>query len=146
MYKAFSGEYEFLCNFFAYPFEYEGRTYPTSEHAFQAAKTLKEHEKDGIAGAFTPGLAKKLGRRVQLRPDWNEIKNNVMYSILQAKFSDVFLKRKLLATGDMELVEKNSWGDVYWGVDINSGIGENHLGKLLMKLRKELKNEEVSEV
>ena len=139
MYKLFSGEFEFLCNFYKYPFEYEGRTYPTSEHAFQAAKTLQEHEKDGVAGAFSPGLAKKLGRRVQLRPDWDLIKNDVMYDILKVKFSNDFLKKKLLETGDMELIEGNTWGDTYWGVDLNSGIGQNHLGKLLMKLREELK-------
>ena len=146
MHKWFSGEHEFLCNFYNHKFEFEERSYPTSEHAYQAAKTHQEHEKDGIAGAWGPGLAKKLGRRVKLREDWNEVKNDVMYRVLQAKFSDKRLRQKLIDTGDMELVEGNTWGDCYWGVDINSGIGENHLGKLLMKLREELKNEKLSEV
>jgi len=140
MYKYFSGDLEFLCNFYKHEFEFEGRIYPTSEHAFQAAKTNQEHEKDGIAGAFTPGLAKKLGRRVKLREDWNEVKNDVMYQVLKAKFSDKRLRQKLIDTGDMELIEGNTWGDCYWGVDINSGIGENHLGKILMKLREEMSN------
>jgi len=140
MYKYFSGQFEFLCNFYKQEFEFEGRVYPSSEHAFQAAKTSQEHEKDGIAGAFTPGLAKKLGRRVKLREDWNEVKNDVMYQVLKAKFSDKNLRQKLIDTGDMELIEGNTWGDCYWGVDINSGVGENNLGKILMRLREELKS------
>lgn len=139
--KAFSGKYAFLCNFYTYPFEFEGRIYQTSEHAFQAAKTTKEHEKEGIANAFSPGLAKKLGRKVKIRNDWEEIKDEIMYKILKAKFSDQTLKEKLLNTGDMELIEENSWGDTYWGVDIDSGIGENKLGKILMKIRNEIKEQ-----
>ena len=142
MNKWFSGEYEFLCNFHQRSFEFEGRTYPSSEHAFQAAKTLQDHEKDGIAGAFTPSLAKRLGRHVKLRPDWEKIKIDVMRSVLQAKFSDKTLRKKLLETGDMELVEGNTWGDMYWGLDSNSGIGQNHLGKLLMELRRKLNYEQ----
>ena len=86
--------------------------------------------------AETPGLAKKLGRKATIRPDWEKIKLPIMEYLLRQKFGDKTLKALLIGTGDAELVEGNMWGDTYWGVC--KGKGENHLGKLLMKIREEL--------
>ena len=89
---------------------------------------------------LSPKDAKKLGRRIELRDDWDLIKDNIMYNILCHKFKDNFsLKKALLDTNDIYLVEGNNWGDVYWGVCKN--IGYNKLGEILMKIREEIKNE-----
>lgn len=137
MITKFTGQYKFLSNFFACEVEYEGIAYPSSEHAFQAAKTLDRNERIKIARASSPGMAKTLGRHVSLRRDWEETKDSIMGEILHIKFSNPELKDKLLRTGDSRLVEGNTWGDVYWGVCGNKG--KNKLGKLLMKVRESLK-------
>ena len=85
-----------------------------------------------------PGKAKRLGRKVTLRPDWEQIKTYTMLLLLRIKFSDENLATKLLETGEQKLIEGNSWGDCFWGVC--DGVGENHLGKLLMQVREELKS------
>ena len=102
-------------------------------------KTLDINERRAIANASTPGLAKKMGRSVSLRPDWEDIKDDVMLEGLYRKFTNDELADWLLDTGDEELVEGNWWGDRYWGVC--NGIGQNKLGKLLMKVREELAEE-----
>ena len=132
-----SGEYDFLSNFYFIGVEYEGMLFASTEHAFQAAKTLAVHERRWFQKEdMTPGQAKRLGRKIQLRPDWETVKLQVMADVLRAKFKDPELRAKLLATGTAELVEGNDWGDCFWGVC--RGVGENHLGKSLMRLRLEL--------
>lgn len=137
MITKFTGQYKFLSNFFACEVEYEGIVYLSSEHAFQAAKTLDRNERIKIARASSPGMAKTLGRHVSLRRDWEGTKDSIMEEILRIKFSNPELKDKLLRTGDSRLVEGNTWGDEYWGVCSNRG--KNKLGKLLMKVRESLK-------
>lgn len=121
-------------------------SYPTVEHAFQAAKSLDIKERKHIANIGSPGAAKKAGRNVKLRPDWEEIKLAVMYICLCAKFADETWYRELRLTGEEEIVEWNSWGDRIWGIPchvINDGLwvpyeklqGENLLGRLLMYCR-----------
>ena len=86
-----------------------------------------------------PGKCKGMGRRVKLRPDWEQVKVGLMEEIVRAKFTqNEELKRLLLATGDKRLAEGNTWGDTFWGVDLRTGQGENHLGRILMKVRGEL--------
>ena len=102
-------------------------------------KTLDINKRRAIANASTPGLAKKMGRSVSLRPDWEDIKDDIMLEGLYRKFADDELADWLLDTGDEELVEGNWWGDRYWGVC--NGVGQNKLGKLLMKVRSEIKKE-----
>ena len=81
-----------------------------------------------------------MGRRVKLRPDWEQVKVGLMEEIVRAKFTqNEDLKQRLLATGDKRLAEGNTWGDTFWGVDLRSGRGENHLGRILMRVRDELK-------
>ena len=133
MISRFRGNYDFLSNFYEHPVTVNGITYRNSEAAFQAQKCpARAKEFTGLSGSE----AKKLGRKVNIRPNWDLGRLGVMEEVLRAKFSDEELKQKLIATGDQELVEGNCWGDRYWGVD---KTGENNLGKLLMKIRDEIK-------
>ena len=141
----FDGEYAFLSNFYNASCIFEEKFYPTVEHAFQAAKSLDQAERDWIAAAGSPGLAKRLGRRVNLRSDWEKVKFDVMEECLRSKFADPVLKQKLLATGDEELVEGNYWHDNTYGncscEKCKDIIGRNMLGNILMKLRTEFMEE-----
>ncbi len=142
MINKFDGPFAFLSNFYHSPIIYEGLEYPTVEHAFQAAKTLDIDERRYIAVLPTPGAAKRAGRNVHLRKDWEDIKIDVMRECLKEKFKDPELFASLLATGDRELIEGNCWHDNFWGVcscERSQGQGQNHLGKLLMELRTELR-------
>lgn len=133
----FRGEHAFLSNFHRAPFRWRGGEWPTAEHSFQAAKTRDEAQRERIRAARSPAEAKRLGRRADLRPDWERVKDHVMHSILQAKFALPELRDALLATGDAGLVEGNTWGDVYWGrVD---GRGRNQLGRTLMRIRDDIR-------
>ena len=136
---SFKGEYAFLSNFFPASVPMGGKTYPTVEHAFQAAKTNSEEWKERICliPATQAGKAKRLGRKVPLIENWNEMRVGVMTSLVRRKFwMNEDLQNLLLATGDRELIEGNTWKDTFWG--ICNGVGENHLGKILMRVRKEL--------
>lgn len=146
----FDGEYAFLSNFYPSKILYdddEGLYAPTVEHAFQAEKTRSVEEAIGILCASTPGKAKRLGRLCDIRPDWEEVKDDVMYRFLKKKFSIFELRYKLLATGDATLIEGTTWHDNYWGVcscEKCNGRGKNRLGELLMKVREELRESELS--
>jgi len=135
MIDRFNGEYVFLSNFYSSPIIVDRIKYPTVEHAFQAAKTLNWQEKQLIAYARAPGQAKRMGCKLSLRSDWEEIKIDVMLELVRLKFADSNLRTKFLATGDAELIERNTWGDKFWGVC--QGEGQNQLGKILMKVREE---------
>lgn len=133
---SFFSKYRFLSNFEPCTVVYDGMTYSCSEAAYQAAKTTDV----SLRIAFTTmngSKAKYAGQKLTLRPDWNDIKVNVMYEIVKDKFfRNPELRVKLLNTGDLQLIEGNYWGDTFWGVC--NGKGENHLGKILMRVRKEL--------
>lgn len=133
--------YFFLSNFYLSPVRYEGILYPSSENAYQAAKVLPEHrdERWTTHAAITPAQSKRLGRKLRLRPDWEEVKDAVMEKIVDEKFKDLELMKKLVETHPYELIEGNWWGDIYWGVC--KGKGQNKLGKILMKLRSRLRYE-----
>lgn len=129
---AFKGKYYFLSNF--YP---DGKD--TNEHLFQSEKAQWPDDRAYVRRALTPMSAKKRGRQVALRPDWENIKDEVMKRLLVMKFESVELSRLLLATGTADLIEGNHWGDTYWGVDDKTGKGFNMLGRLLMEVRDELR-------
>ena len=134
----FRGEFAWLSNFFPCKLEFEGLTFDNSEAAFQAAKCINPIERTKFVG-LAAGKSKRLGKKVGLRPDWNDIRIDVMREVLRAKFGqNKDLAEKLVATGDAELIEGNNWRDFYWGVC--NGKGQNHLGKLLMEVRAELVN------
>lgn len=137
MIDSFSGEYDFLSNFYEAPICYDGISYPTNEHAFQAAKTLDFVKRLEISDLRTPGQAKKQGRLVSLRSNWEYIKIHIMKEICWIKFlSHTDLRIKLLKTANDYLIEGNTWGDKFWGVCDREG--ENHLGLILMELRNKL--------
>jgi|SRR5215472_9972582 len=136
MISEFKGKYQFLSNFYPAPVRLDGLFYRSVEHAYQAAKTNSPKEREDIRKTIKPGDAKRLGRKVTLRDDWEVVKLSVMMQLLQDKFSALPYSVGLIATGDEELVEGNNWGDTFWGVC--AGQGENHLGKMLMQIRKEL--------
>ena len=144
MISEFTKDNFFLSNFYNVYLEYEGIIYCSTEAAFQAAKTLIPTTRAKIA-RMSPSDAKKAGRSLALRSDWEDIKDKVMYDVCYAKFSqNEHLKDRLLATGDEELIEGNTWHDNCWGNCICEKCkdikGENRLGKILMRIREELRN------
>ena len=135
--ESFTGPNRFLSNFWSCCIAFEGHSYRTVEHAFQAAKTLDEDERRRIRNEPDAGGAKRRGKHATLREDWEQIKVGVMRDLLRQKFGTDPLRSRLLKTGKSKLVEGNWWGDRFWGVC--DGKGENHLGKLLMEIREELR-------
>jgi len=134
----FKGEFWWLSNFSESKVRLDGAEYRTVEHAYQAAKTTNVAERQEVMDAPGPRVAKKLGRKVTMRSDWDQVKLQVMEDLLRQKFAaGTELAGKLVATGDGQLVEGNWWGDMFWGSC--KGVGQNHLGKLLMKIRNDLK-------
>lgn len=137
MINSFRDKYFFLSNFYHCWVMLDGKYYPSVEHAYQAAKTLDPIEREKIKNASNPGTAKRLGRVCTHRSDWKKIKVDIMTDLVRQKFIRSHdLAEKLLSTGSEELVEGNTWGDTFWGV--YRGRGENHLGKILMQVRREL--------
>ena len=140
--EQFRGQYFFLSNFYNAPVTYLGLTYQNNEAAFQSAKVIGTKQ-ESQRQAFThlaPNEAKRKGRHVSLRPDWEKAKDQVMYEIVKNKFANNSdLQEKLLATGNAILTEGNTWHDVYWGYDMRQKRGQNKLGKILMRVRQELK-------
>jgi ribA/ribD-fused uncharacterized protein len=128
--------YGFLSNFYKSTIYIDGVPWPSVEHAYQGHKTTDPVSREMIRKAKTPGEAKKLGQCVTLRPDWEDVKIDLMRTFLRKKFENPFLAPLLLKTGDAELVEGNTWNDTFWGVC--RGKGQNWLGKLLMEVRAEL--------
>jgi hypothetical protein len=141
MIDTFDGTDRFLSNFFPSEISVSGKKFPTVEHAYQAAKTTDAGEQERIRKAKSAGEAKKLGRKATMRMDWESSKLQVMESLLRLKFEDPDLKRRLLETGNEELVEGNHWHDNFWGVCNCSKCkkaGKNNLGRLLMRIREEI--------
>lgn len=127
-----------MSNFWPASIVYEGIRYPSVEHAYQAAKTLDKEERHRIAKLPSAGAAKKAGSKIKPRPDWYSVNLQIMEDLIYCKFAnDPIIRKFLLDTGDEELVEGNNWGDTFWGVC--DGIGKNHLGKILMKVRERLR-------
>lgn len=143
MIKGFNGEHRFLSNFWQSPIEFEGHTYSTVEHAYQAAKTIDVNMRAYILVCPSPADAKRAGRNVVLRPDWDAVKVTIMATLLRKKFYDPLLKAALLQTGDEELIEDNYWHDNFWGkcscTNCAPLIQLNQLGVLLMEARSALR-------
>lgn len=133
--KKFRGEFYFLSNFYNAEIIYEDKHYQNNEAAFQAMKCPERAEEFRYLNGAE---AKRLGRHVPLRSDWESVKENIMHGICLAKFTqNPELKVKLLETGNRELIEGNAWNDTYWGVC--NGYGKNKLGRILMQIRDELR-------
>jgi ribA/ribD-fused uncharacterized protein len=136
--EGFQGEYRFLSNFWPAEVRFDGVWYPTTEHAYQAAKSLDPEYRKQIEYTDSPGKVKRLSRKISLRPDWDEIKLSVMQDLSWQKYTrHSELRAGLLSTGDAYIEETNSWGDRFWGV--SGGTGQNNLGKILMSIRERLR-------
>lgn len=146
--NGFRDEFFFLSNFYEAPvvIEYQGRqfTLKTGEHVFQgmkiAAALHPERNLEALArleAAPTPGKAKYWGRSIRINTvKWDSMSLSCMKRSLDLKFTQYpDLMKKLLETGDLELVEYNDWNDQLWGVNQQTGEGQNQLGRLLMELR-----------
>ena len=135
----FRNQYRFLSNFYPARIFHRGLWFPSVEHAYQSAKAFYDEDRIAIQQAKTAGEAKRMGRRIRL-PGWDQNskgKIELMLNLVRQKFvNNSALGEQLLSTGDAELVEGNEWGDRFWGEC--RGEGENHLGKILMKVRREL--------
>jgi ribA/ribD-fused uncharacterized protein len=142
---SFSNEYQFLSNFYNAEVVHEGITYKNSEAAFQAAKT-KDISIRNEFSELNPSQAKLKGRHVELREDWEQAKDNIMYEIVKDKFSrNSNLRSLLMKTNTSILIEGNWWHDNYWGdchcEKCQNKEGKNTLGLILMRVRDELRNE-----
>lgn len=130
------GKYRWLSNFWPAPVTYDGVLYSSVEHAYVASKTLDKRERNKVFLFETPGQVKRFGRRLKIREDWEDVKLDIMEDLVTQKFHDPELRQNLLDTRDAELIEGNNWNDTYWGVC--RGVGSNHLGKILMKVRERI--------
>lgn len=145
MIDSFQGEYRFLSNFFLTIIKYEGIEYPSVEHAYQAAKSLDRNVRKRIAECSTPGMAKRMGKGVRLRSDWERKKLSIMEELIWKKFEDnSSLKKMLLETYPSLLIEGNYWHDNFWGDCVCDQCcdrrGLNHLGAILMRVRRTMLN------
>lgn len=134
----FDGQYRFLSNFYEAPLLFRGLVFENAEAAFHSQKCpQRAKEFQGL----NPSQSKRLGRQVEMRPDWDKVRDQVMYEVVSEKFSqNSKIRERLIATGEAMLVEGNTWNDRYWGVC--NGIGQNKLGKILMRVRSELMQKE----
>lgn len=140
MIDRFRGQYGFLSNFFCHPFKFHGEVYASAEHAYQASKTNDPNLKRMIMLADSPAAAKLIGKTIALPRDWEWRKLKAMKDILRAKFAVPQLAQQLRETGNSFLIEGNYHYDIFWGVYLPTGKGDNHLGILLMEVRQELLN------
>lgn len=135
----FVGEYAFLSNFYPCDIVYHEEKYPSVEHAYQAWKSEDERVRMEFATGITTltaGQAKRLGRNIELRPQWNKFKLILMTELIDIKFNQRYFSDKLVNTSPRELIEGNWWGDTFWGQC--NGVGNNNLGKILMNKREKL--------
>lgn len=138
----FDGQYRFLSNFFSTPILFEGATYPSVENAFQSAKTLDPAERS-LFTQCTAAYAKKIGRAVALRSDWETVKDGILRELLVQKFAPgTEMARLLMCTGDAYLCEGNTWHDNHFGACLcdrcTYTAHQNVLGALLMEIRSQL--------
>lgn len=132
MINEFTGKYRFLSNFYPVWVTFEDAQYPSVEHAYQAAKTTDFNSRlPFMEGVVTANEAKKLGKKIKLREDWEQVKVPIMLSLLREKFQQPKFAKLLLSTGDKELIEGNWWGDIWWGYV--KGLGKIGLANYLCK-------------
>lgn len=142
--SSFRGEFRFLSNFYPATVVMDGFRFTDTEAAFQSQK---EPEKAYLFEGLDPATTKAMGRKVNLRSDWDEVKDDVMRRVVKLKFEqNSDLRKKLTDTGNVVLVEGNNWHDNYWGICICDScerkVGKNMLGHILMELRSELQKQE----
>jgi len=139
--KKFRDEYRFLSNFVPVKVQFEGEEYNSVEHAYVAAKTLSPVWRNEIKAIPTAGAVKKFGKFLDLRPDWSLVRLKIMEDLVRQKFAHKEYGELLFATGEVPIIEGNNWHDNFWGSCVCDNCGDkgkNNLGKILMKIRKEL--------
>lgn len=137
MVKEFQGDHRWLSNFYPCTVVLDGVTYPSIENAYQAAKTTNQDERIAFREC-KPGQAKRAGRSVTVRPDWDCIKLDVMAELTKQKYKHKNLRSMLLSTGEQYIQEGNRWGDTFWGVCLKTNKGENNLGRIIMMVREHI--------
>lgn len=141
MIEQFQGNYRWLSNMVRItPFVVDGITYISTENWYQAGKTNDVILKKKIS-LLTSYESKKFCRNIEIREDWDEVKDNIMYFGLWKKFNQPYFKKLLLETGDVKIQEGNMWNDKYWGVCLKTGIGQNKLGNMIMEIRTRLQSD-----
>lgn len=142
MIAGFQGEYRWLSNFWPAIIRVEDITFPTVEHAYVAAKSLEPFAQPDLAWylRLRSAAVKKIGRGLTCKPDWDDIKLDVMLDLTRKKYGEANpdLGKRLLGTGDEYIEETNHWGDTFWGVC--DGVGHNWLGLIIQDVRKEIQN------
>ena len=129
----FFGDYRYLSNYHKCPIFYQGRIYSSTEAAYHSAKTHNVEDKNRLT-KMDPKESKAFGRTITLRPDWDDIKLQVMLDVNHYKFHQgTELGKWLHYSNNKHLEEANWWKDMYWGT--YNGKGENMLGKVLMEIR-----------
>lgn len=147
MIKAFGKQYAFLSNFYQVSLTFEGIMYGSVEHAYQSSKSFDNKYRKMIASipGVKAGISKMRGQNVKLRPDWEKVKVDIMKKLLYKKFMYPHLSNLLLQTQNEDLEEGNSWHDNFWGncrcKKCRDIPGQNMLGKLLMDIRTELRED-----
>ena len=136
----FKNEHKWLSNFEPCEIELHGNIYQSVESAYQSEKSNNENWKRFCLNNSSRDV-KIASKKIKIRKDWNDVKLRIMENLLKQKFSKEPFKKLLLQTGDENIVEGNYWNDVEWGVDLtrSPNIGENHLGRIIMKIRDNLK-------
>jgi hypothetical protein len=142
--KEFREEHRFLSNFVPAQVKLQDCAwiFKSVEHAYVAAKTLDNTMRFEISAIPTAGEVKRFGKSLSLRPDWNEVRLGIMEDLVRQKFAQEPYNTLLLETGIQEIVEGNKWHDNFWGACVCSNCGskgENNLGKILMKIREEIR-------
>jgi hypothetical protein len=139
MIDSFKDSFAFLSNFFPAPITTKLGVFPTAEHLYQACKTKDRQQQLMVMGLSSPAEAKKVGKTLTIREDWDDLKLTYMEKTVQYKFIQNWnLMTKLVETNGHEIVEGNYWHDNFWGVCSCEKCGRkglNHLGKILMNLR-----------
>lgn len=139
MIKEFQGEYRWLSNFAAVNVNFEGKVYPSVEHAYVAAKSTDETFREYCTDIKThPAEVKQAGKEIPLRPDWDEVKEGVMMHLLKEKYNQEPYKTQLIETKDTYIQEGNWWGDKVWGYCFKTNEGDNLLGIMIMEIRRKL--------
>jgi len=143
MIKDFQGNYRWLSNFAPVTISIENRNYPSVEHAYMSFKSDESTWKDFCANENnSAGKVKMTSRKIKLIEDWNDsFRLKLMEDLIRVKFNQEPYKSNLLATGNQNIQEGNYWNDKFFGICLKTGMGENHLGRLIMKIRDELNKE-----
>ena len=133
----FRGEFSWLSNFFPIKIEYDEIVYPSVENAYQAGKLINKKDREMFID-ITPGKAKKLWRNYPTYNLTEEFRLNLMYQLLSIKFNQEPFKSLLIATDNCNIIEKNYWGDMFFGYCLKTNQGKNHLGQMIMNIREKL--------